>query len=84
MYADQPAKPTCPNCRDELIYVTALPHPKAVNMRRTTFLCHPCNRTWTYSLSPEMADSYAASAPKLMHPESIEESHTARRGNSRL
>jgi hypothetical protein len=34
-------------------------------MRRTTFLCQPCNRTWAYSLSPEMTDSYAAAAPKL-------------------
>jgi hypothetical protein len=59
------AKAICPKCRDELIYVTALPHPKAVNMRRTTFLCHHCNRTWAYTLSPEMADAYAAIAPKL-------------------
>jgi hypothetical protein len=62
----QPTKAICPKCRDELIYVTALPHPKAVAMRRTTFLCQPCNRTWAYSLSPEMADAYAAAAPKLM------------------
>jgi hypothetical protein len=48
------------------VYVTALPHPRALTMRRTTFLCEPCNRTWTYSLSPEMAEAYAAFAPKLL------------------
>ena len=71
MSPDRPAQATCPKCRDALIYVTALPHPKAVNMRRTTFVCRPCNRTWVYSLSPEMADAYASIAPKPM-PHDVE------------
>jgi hypothetical protein len=42
-----------------MIYVTALPHPRAPNMRRTTFVCRGCNRTWTYPLTVEMAERYA-------------------------
>jgi len=42
-----------------MIYVTAIPHPKAQGMRRTIFVCYPCNRTWNYTLSPEMAEAYA-------------------------
>jgi transposase-like protein len=53
----------CPKCRHELLYVTSVPHPKAPEMQRTTFVCYPCNRTWSYALTPEMAESYAASAP---------------------
>jgi transposase-like protein len=48
----------CPKCRREMIYVTALPHRNAAHMRRTTFVCHPCNRTRSYTLSPEMAEQY--------------------------
>jgi hypothetical protein len=46
-----------------MIYVTAVPHPNAREMRRTTFVCYPCNRTWTYALSPEMAAAYASHDP---------------------
>jgi len=46
-----------------MIYVAALPHPSAPSMRKTTFVCRSCNRTWTYSLSPDMAERYAAFAP---------------------
>jgi transposase-like protein len=58
----------CPNCRHELIYVTAMPHLKAPQMRKTTFVCRPCNRTWNYSLSAEIAERYAADASFLTTP----------------
>ena len=45
-----------------MIYVTAVPHQRAPQMRRTTFVCYPCNRTWSYSLSAEMVERYAANA----------------------
>jgi hypothetical protein len=54
---------TCPKCRKDMIYVAALPHPSAPYMRKTTFVCRSCNRTWSYSLSPEMAERYAINAP---------------------
>ena len=50
--------PVCPKCRHEMAFVTALPHPKSTSMLRTTFLCQPCSRTWSYSLPPEMAERY--------------------------
>jgi uncharacterized protein YbaR (Trm112 family) len=59
MTADQPMKAACPKCRGDLMYVTATPHPNAPQMRRTIFVCYPCNRTWNYTLSPEMAEAYA-------------------------
>lgn len=49
----------CPKCRADMVYVTALPHPQAPEMRRTVFLCSPCNRTRNYSLSAAMAEAYA-------------------------
>ena len=52
----------CPKCRNALVYVTTLPHPKASQMRKTTFVCYRCNRTWTYPLAAEIADIYAAEA----------------------
>lgn len=58
-------KAFCPKCRQPLFYVTALPHPKAPQMRKTTFVCYPCNRTWTYSLAAEVAERYAAGS----HPD---------------
>ncbi len=42
-----------------MVYVTALPHPYAPEMRRTVFLCAPCNQTRNYSLSAAMAEAYA-------------------------
>lgn len=53
----------CPRCRAGMAFVTALPHPHAPNMRRTVFLCAPCNRTRNYSLSAAMAETYAAMFP---------------------
>ncbi|MFY9762707.1 MAG: hypothetical protein WBC94_07765 [Xanthobacteraceae bacterium] len=50
----------CPKCRASMVYVTALPHPYAPEMRRTVFLCAPCNQTRNYSLSAAMAEAYAA------------------------
>jgi hypothetical protein len=50
----------CPKCRVAMVYVTALPHPNAPEMRRTVFLCSPCNQTRNYSLSAAMAEAYAA------------------------
>jgi hypothetical protein len=52
----------CAKCRGELLYVAALPHPKAPQMRKTTFVCYPCNRTWTYPLAAEVAGRYEAEA----------------------
>lgn len=49
----------CPKCRAAMVYVTALPHPYAPEMRRTVFLCAPCNQTRNYSLSAAMAEAYA-------------------------
>jgi|GEM_PF-5646453 len=49
----------CPKCRAGMVYVTALPHPQAPDMRRTIFLCSGCNRTRNYSLSAAMAEAYA-------------------------
>ena len=31
-------------------------------MRKTTFVCRPCNRTWNYPLLTEIAERYAADA----------------------
>jgi hypothetical protein len=45
-----------------MIYVTTMPHPRAPEMRQTTFVCYPCNRTFNYALSPEMAAEYATEA----------------------
>jgi transposase-like protein len=61
MSLDQIAQ--CPKCRHDMIYVAALPYPNAPNMLKTTFVCRACNRTWNYSLAPEMAARYAAFAP---------------------
>jgi hypothetical protein len=55
----------CPKCRSALLYVTALPHPNAPEMRKTTFVCRSCNRTWTYPLTAELAELYAAEAALL-------------------
>jgi hypothetical protein len=51
----------CPKCRVEMIYVTALPHPKASGMQKATFVCYGCNQTRSYVLSIDMAKLYAAS-----------------------
>jgi hypothetical protein len=61
MTDDQPKRAACPKCGDDMLYVTAIPHPNAPAMRRTIFVCYPCNRTWNYTLSPEMAAAYAPS-----------------------
>jgi hypothetical protein len=31
-------------------------------MQRTTFVCYSCNRTWSYTLAPAMAEAYSAIA----------------------
>jgi len=61
--ADKDMSAPCPRCRAGMIYVTALPHPHAPAMRRTVFLCTPCNQTRNYSLSAAMAEAYAALFP---------------------
>jgi len=43
-----------------MIYVTAIPHPTAIQMKRTVFLCQPCNQTRAYMLSAAIADAYVA------------------------
>jgi hypothetical protein len=45
-----------------MIYVTAMPHPTARQMRRTTFVCYTCRQTRNYMLSSLMADAYAAAS----------------------
>jgi len=53
----------CPTCRAGMMFVAALPHPHAPAMRRTVFLCAPCNQTRNYMLSAAMAETYAALFP---------------------
>ena len=52
---DQAASALCPKCHSEMRYVTAMPHPKAPEMQRTTFVCYSCNQTRTYVLSSAIA-----------------------------
>jgi len=59
MVDQEAAKAQCPKCRNDMLYVTALPHPKAPQMLRTTFVCYTCNQTRAYMLSTEMAAAYA-------------------------
>jgi C4-type Zn-finger protein len=64
----------CPKCRADMVYVTALPHPYAPEMRRTVFLCAPCNQTRNYSLSAAMAEAYATLfAPRSEQTASLRE-----------
>jgi hypothetical protein len=62
MSENQDMTALCPKCGEPLIYVTSVPYPKSPAMRRTTFVCYPCNRTWSYALAPVMAEAYAANA----------------------
>jgi transposase-like protein len=62
MPPDHPAMATCPKCRFDMVYVTSMPHPKAPQMLKTTFVCFRCNRTFSYPLSPEMAAAYSNEA----------------------
>ncbi len=48
-----------------MVYVTSLPHPNAPQIRKTTFLCEPCHRTWSYPLVEDLAKRYAAEASFL-------------------
>ena len=59
---DQAASALCPKCHSEMRYVTAMPHPMAPEMQRTTFVCYSCNQTRTYVLSSAMAGAYAAAS----------------------
>ena len=69
MSEDQDLTALCPKCGESLIYVTSVPHPKSPAMQRTTFVCYPCNRTWSYALAPAMAEAYAAVAAPPLAPE---------------
>jgi RNase P subunit RPR2 len=62
MTMDQPPKALCPKCHNAMIYVTAMPHRTAHEMRRTTFVCYTCRQTRNYMLSALMADAYAAAS----------------------
>jgi transposase-like protein len=73
MTGNQPMKAVCPKCRNSMIYVTAIAHHAAPDMRRTTFICYTCNRTRSYMLSTAMAEGYAVAAAR---PE-VAEAHTA-------
>ena len=66
MASPQKLAVSCPKCRTDMIYVTAIPHPTATQMLRTTFVCYPCNQTRAYMLSATMADIYATAAALLM------------------
>ena len=57
---DQATQAQCHKCKNVMVYVTAMPHPTAQHMRRTTFVCYTCHQTRTYMLSSLMADAYAA------------------------
>jgi hypothetical protein len=57
---DQPANAACPKCHTEMRYVTAVSHPNAPDMQRTTFVCYTCNQTRTYMLSTVMAGAHAS------------------------
>ena len=59
MGATQPLIAFCRKCRSGMTYVTAVPHPRGSDLLQTTFVCRPCNRTYNYALSPEMAACYA-------------------------
>jgi hypothetical protein len=74
MPEDQDLTALCPKCREPLIYVTSVPHPKSPAMQRTTFVCRPCNRTWSYTLAPAMAEAYAAVAAPPLSPEGSNDS----------
>jgi hypothetical protein len=43
-----------------MIYVTAMRHPTAHNMQRTTFVCFTCNQTRTYMLPVAAAGDYVS------------------------
>ena len=60
MTIDQKTKASCPKCHTEMLYVTAMSHPMAPQMQRTTFVCRGCNQTRNYMLSAKMADAYAS------------------------
>ena len=45
-----------------MIFVIAIPHR---GMHRTTFVCHSCNQTKSYMLSPSAAAIYSSAAPPL-------------------
>jgi len=63
MTTDHPSKARCSKCHNDMIYVTAMPHPKSPQMYKTTFVCYRCNQTRSYVLSAEMAGAYAAASP---------------------
>jgi C4-type Zn-finger protein len=60
MTTDYAMTASCPKCHHEMTYVTSVPHPKAPQMQRTTFVCYRCNQTRSYILSAAMAHAYAA------------------------
>ena len=62
MTDDQVKQALCHKCHNAMVYVTALPHPTARHMRRTTFVCYTCHQTRGYMLSALMADAYAAAS----------------------
>jgi transposase-like protein len=62
----------CPKCSRDLIYVTTTPHPNAREMRRTTFVCYACNRTWNFMLSPETAGAFYAPNDALIRTLELE------------
>jgi len=40
----------CQKCRSDMTHVTDLPHPIAVTMVKSMFVCRACNQTRTYIL----------------------------------
>jgi hypothetical protein len=61
---DQTTQAVCHKCQSAMIFVTAMPHPTARQMRRTTFVCYTCRQTRSYMLSLLMADAYAAASSR--------------------
>jgi transposase-like protein len=57
-----PPKPCCPKCGARMPYVASTPHPQSPQMKRTTFICFTCNRTWSYVLLEDLAKQYEAGA----------------------
>jgi RNase P subunit RPR2 len=62
MAPDQITQAVCHKCQSAMSFVTAMPHPTARQMRRTTFVCYTCGQTRNYMLSALMADAYAAAS----------------------
>ncbi len=56
--SDLPAEQApCPKCRNNMVYVTALPYR---GMRRITFACYGCRQTRSYMLPEPVTEATIA------------------------